>query len=151
LNFTGKSLEQVIAPLTGTKAVSLGGNATIVYSVLVSASSTVDKATGKLLAATKVDMAAGTANNGFEGSSEKGIAAVETNGKYNDNIKLTDAGLDALVLTGSDKLFKALGNASSLKALNIQLVATIKSDLTANDGAVVYSKVAKITLPKWFV
>jgi hypothetical protein len=149
LNFTGKSLEQVIAPLAGgTKAVSLGGNAKIIYSVLVSASSTVDKATGKLLAAELVTVAD---NGGFVDGGENGIATNSDNNYKADNIKLTDAGLTALVLTGSTKLFDQLGNASSLKALNIQLVATINSDLTADDGAVVYSKVAKITLPKWFV
>jgi hypothetical protein len=152
LNFTGKSLEQVIAPLVGTaKAVNLGTTPTIVYSVLVSASSTVDKATGKLLAATEVDMKDSTANDGFDGSTTSGITVVDTNGKYNDNLTLSDKGLADLVLTGSGKLFDKLGNASSLKTLNIQLVATINSDLTATTGAVVYSKVAKIALPKWFV
>ncbi|MDR0610203.1 MAG: fibronectin type III domain-containing protein [Planctomycetaceae bacterium] len=137
LDFTGKSMLQVDSGATKKALTGLTGTPTYQYKLIVSQDSKVDKATGQLLSSQKLDVTITDA------------VVAGTDNKYKaDNLQVTP-----VKFTGTDGIFDKLGltpaNVSSLKNINFQLEVTV--NYGTSETFTVYSKVGKVTSPKWFV
>ncbi|GHT19216.1 hypothetical protein FACS1894189_7900 [Planctomycetales bacterium] len=140
LKFSGK----LPVPNTGL----LTGVNSFWYEVIVSDNATIDKTTGKLASGQVVS---GTVQN-VQGAANDSSAAKVKKGDFTAPI--------VVYLTGTSGALIKIGatTTTNFKALNFQLLIHYSSDTESattydptKDVTTAYTKVAKLTMPKWFV
>ncbi|MDR2117418.1 MAG: fibronectin type III domain-containing protein, partial [Planctomycetaceae bacterium] len=134
LSFTGK------VPVDSTNAPILQSGTKFFYELIISTDAVLDKTTGKL------------ANGKSFTSTPAALEAKGGSGNDKNDFKVPIS----VTLTGDGSVFEVLDvyslDQSTFKALNFQLLVHYSKSAALTDVyATAYTKVTKLTLPKWFV